>query len=260
MYRFLFRPKWLLFHLGVLLLVVLMVNLGLWQLRRLDQRKDFNAEVRSHETAPERPVGEVLPVGTTPDAKSLQWYQVTATGTYLTDQQVLVVNVSQDGAPGVDPVVPLQLDDGRLLLVNRGFVVNGMDVPPPPSGEVTIVGRLRPSQKRATGALSDPADGVLTEVHRVDINRLQMQLDAPVLPMYVDLLRSDPAEPSDVIVPVAAPELTNGPHLGYAVQWAIFSLAVIVGWVLAVRRSIRKHREDLAEAEAAAAEPALEST
>jgi cytochrome oxidase assembly protein ShyY1 len=260
MYRFLFRPKWLLFHLGVLLLVVLMVNLGLWQLRRLDQRKDFNAEVRSHETAPERPVGEVLPVGTTPDAKSLQWYQVTATGTYLTDRQVLVVNVSQDGAPGVDPVVPLQLDDGRLLLVNRGFVVNGMDVPPPPSGEVTIVGRLRPSQKRATGALSDPADGVLTEVHRVDINRLQMQLDAPVLPMYVDLLRSDPPEPSDVIVPVAAPELTNGPHLGYAVQWAIFSLAVIVGWVLAVRRSIRKHREDLADAEAAAAEPALEST
>jgi surfeit locus 1 family protein len=211
MYRFLLRPKWLLFHLGILLLVILMINLALWQVRRMNEREDFNAEVRAHASAPIRPIEDVLPTGADVDPDDLQWYNVSATGTYLTDEQVLVVNVSQDGAAGVDPVVPLQLADGRL----------------------------RPSQKRDTGSLSDPAEGELTEVHRVDINRLQKQLDAPVLPMYVDLLDSTPPEPADQITPVAAPDLSEGPHLSYAVQWCIFSLAAVVGWVLAVRRSVR---------------------
>ena len=157
MYRFLLRPAWLAFHLGVLLLVVLMVNLALWQVRRLEEKRDFNAEVRAHSSAPVQPVEALLPPGADVEPADLQWYNVSATGTYLADEQVLVVNVSQGGSPGVDPVVPLRLDDGRLLLVNRGFVASGVDVPPPPSGEVTIVGRLRPTQTRATGALSDPA-------------------------------------------------------------------------------------------------------
>lgn len=239
MYRFLLRPKWLLFHLGIIGLVVLMINLGLWQLRRLDERKDFNAEVRAHAAAPVRPVEEVLPPGADVDPDQLQWYNVAATGTYLADEQVLGVNVSQDGVAGVDPVVPLQLADGRLLLVNRGFVINSATVPPPAEGTVQIVGRLRPPQKRGTGSLSDPAEGELSEVHRIDIERLQKQLDAPVLPMYVDLLDSTPPEPADLITPVAAPDLSEGPHLSYAVQWFIFSVAAIVGWVLAVRRSAR---------------------
>jgi cytochrome oxidase assembly protein ShyY1 len=239
MYRFLFRPRWLLFHLGIVLLVILMINLALWQLRRLDQRKDFNARVESRQHVDPRPVEDLLPAGADVDADELQWYRVSATGTYLPDAQVLVVNVSQDGSAGVDPVVPLQLADGRLLLVNRGFVVNGTDVPGVPLGPVQIEGRLRPSQKRGTGALSDPAEGVLTEVQRIDIDRLQQQLDAPVLPMYVDLLASAPAEPADQITPVAAPDLSEGPHLSYAVQWFIFSIAAVVGWVLAVRRSVR---------------------
>lgn len=248
MHRFLLRPKWLLFHLGVLLLVFTMVNLAFWQLRRLDEKRAFNAEVRSHQDADPRPVEELLPPDFDGDPNALQWYEVTATGTYLSDEQVLVVNVSQDGSAGVDPVVPLQLADGRLLLVNRGFVAAGVDVPAPPAGEVQILGRLRPSQKRGTGALSDPAEGDLAEVQRVDIGRLQQQLDAPVAPMYVDLLVSSPAEPADRIVPVASPTLDEGPHLSYAIQWFIFSTAVIVGWVLAVRRSVRKHRAELDEA------------
>ena len=42
MYRFLLRPKWIILHVVVLALVVTMINLGLWQLRRLGERQDFN--------------------------------------------------------------------------------------------------------------------------------------------------------------------------------------------------------------------------
>jgi cytochrome oxidase assembly protein ShyY1 len=220
----------------------------------MNERQDFNARVESRRELAPRPVEELLPPGAEGDADELQWYNVSATGTYLTDQQVLVVNVSQDGAAGVDPVVPLQLADGRLLIVNRGFVANGTTPPPAPAGEVTVVGRLRPSQKRGTGSLSDPAEGVLDEIQRVDLDRLQQQLGAPVLPMYIDLLESTPAEPAE-ITPVAAPDLSEGPHLSYAVQWAIFALAAIVGWVLAVRRSIRTHRRETTATDADALVP-----
>ena len=61
--------------------------------------------------------------------------------------------------------------------------------------------------------------------------------------MYLELLESNPAEPKSVSA-VAFPELGEGPHLSYAVQWAIFSISVAVGWVFAVRKSIRSRSGD----------------
>ena len=49
-YRFALRPKWLLSHVLVLALVVVMINLGFWQLRRLDEKKAHNASVRANES------------------------------------------------------------------------------------------------------------------------------------------------------------------------------------------------------------------
>ena len=72
--------------------------------------------------------------------------------------------------------------------------------------------------------------------------------------MYVDLRQSDPAE-SAVLEPVVKPDLSEGPHLSYAVQWFIFSVCVAVGWVLAVRHS-RQGRRGVPRAESTAAEAA----
>ena len=58
-----------------------------------------------------------------------------------------------------------------------------------------------------------------------------------VLPMYVEQLEVD-ATRRRVLQPIVAPTLDEGPHLSYTIQWFVFSVCVIVGWVLAVRRSI----------------------
>jgi hypothetical protein len=60
MYWFLLRPKWIAFTLGIVLLIVVMINLGLWQLRRLDERRTFNAAVEAHYNMPPRPLDSVL--------------------------------------------------------------------------------------------------------------------------------------------------------------------------------------------------------
>lgn len=240
MYRFLLKPRWLLFHLGVVLLIVLMVNLGLWQLHRWEDRKDFNAEVRARAVQPVVPVEQVVTADT--DGDDVQWRTVTASGTYLADEELIVVNRSQDGFSGVNVVTPLALADGTLVLVNRGFVPTTLDVPPTPTGDVVVTGRLRETQERALGQLTE-GEGELTEIFRIDIPLLAEQLPAPVLPVYIDLLSAEPAQ-GEVPVPLPDPDLSEGPHLSYMVQWWIFSLCVVVGWVLAVRRSVRQHRRD----------------
>ncbi len=240
MYRFLFSPRWLGFHLLVIVGIVTMINLGFWQLRRLDERKAFNAQVSERIADPPAPLDDVLQTGTDPD--SVEWRSVTARGTYVPAEQFLVVNRSQDGIGGTMVVTPLQLADGRLLLVERGFMPGTTPPPAAPAGTVDVAGRLRPSEERRTGQLSDPKEGELQEAQRLDIDRLAPQLDGQPVPMFIELTASRPAEPTPFPAPVTLPELTNGPHLSYAVQWFTFSVAVVVGWVLAVRKSLKTRR------------------
>ena len=239
MYRFLLRPKWIGFHVLVVAGIVVLVSLGFWQLRRLDERRDFNARVEARTDLPPAPLDEVLASGP-PD--EIEWRTVTVTGRYLPDEQFVIVNRSQGGRAGENVATPLDLGDGRTLIVNRGFVPLSVDVPPAPAGAVDVVGRVRQSQARRTGQLSDPAEGALTEVQRLDIPRLEGQLPGDVIPVYVDLLASRPAEAPGLPDPVQRPPLGEGPHLAYAVQWFIFAICVAIGWVLAVRRSSRSSR------------------
>jgi cytochrome oxidase assembly protein ShyY1 len=232
MYRFLFRPKWIGFHLLCILGVILMVYLSLWQFHRLDDRKAFNREVT------ERSSLSVVDVGTLDisDPAAVQWRPAGARGTYLPDEQVLIVNRSQGGVAGMNVLTPLLLDDGRAIIVNRGFIALNATPPAAPSGEVKVVGLLRSTEGRTTGQARE-ASGELTEFFRLDIARLQEQIEPELLNVALVAEVSEPAD-STTLRPVSSPELSEGSHLSYAIQWLIFATAVIVGWILAVRKSI----------------------
>ena len=177
MYRFLFSPRWLGFHLLVIVGIVTMVNLGFWQLRRLDERKAFNAQVSERIADPPAPLDDVLAAGADPD--SVEWRSVTARGTYLPAEQFLVVNRSQDGIGGTMVVTPLQLADGRVLLVERGFMPGTTPPPAAPAGTVDVVGRLRPSEERRTRTAQRPQGGRADRRRSaLDIARLAPQLRA----------------------------------------------------------------------------------
>src|ERR1700709_1862320 len=105
MYRFLLKPRWILFHVVVLVLVVVMINLAFWQIRRLHQREQFNDTVRSHAGQPVAPLADVLTPGVDPG--SVEWRKVSVAGRYLSAKQVVVENLSQDGEAGRNVVDPL---------------------------------------------------------------------------------------------------------------------------------------------------------
>src|SRR6056297_678260 len=256
-YGFLLRPRWIAFHLLVFGAVALMIWLGFWQLDRLDARREFNDTVTERIEEPPVPAADLLAdmgagadvdgTAVTVDPEGIEWRQVTATGTYL-DDQVLWFNRSQNGVAGDNVLTALVTDDGTTFVVNRGFVALSADVPAPPDGRVDVLARVRLPQERRTGELTDSSDGPVAEVRRIDLDQLAAQLPGTVPPIYLDLIDSRPAiTPADPL-PVPAPTLDDGPHLSYAVQWFIFAGCVLVGWVLALRRSITTNRQRLAGA------------
>ncbi len=212
------------------------VKLGIWQLDRLHGRRDVNARIRVGLALPARPLGDLL---ADHPATALGFRQVTVTGTYETSDEVILYGRTLDGENGNHLLTPLRPSDGGpLVIVDRGWVPFEMDSPPvdaaaPPSGEVTVTGALFPPDAMGGGALTTPT------VSRVDLTQLAATFGEDVLPMYVLLAEQDPAQPNDLPRPAPLPELTEGPHLSYAIQWFAFAMIALVGLVVLVRRDLR---------------------
>lgn len=247
MYRFALRPRWILSHLFVLALVVVMVSLGFWQLRRLDERRDRNAVVSSRLSQPIAPVDDVIAPADGPGAGAAVAYRrVTVQGTYLADEQVLVRGRSLAGAPGSWVMAPLRRSDGSIVVVNRGWIPNSgtlRAVPeelPTPTGPVTVRGLLQETQTRGDFGATDPPTGDLATLARVDVGRLARQLDGDVVPAWVQLTEQDPRPGRSDPRVLPPPELDEGPHLSYAGQWFTFSLIALVGYPLILRRNARE--------------------
>lgn len=246
-YRFALRPRWILSHLFVLALVVAMASAGFWQLDRLQEKQDRNEQVAARTSEEVVPVDALAEPGDFDAAADLEFRRVTATGTYLADQEVLVRSRSRDGAPGSWVVTPLELADGTAVAVNRGWISNSgqlESVPErytAPDGAVTVTGLVRRTETRGNFGPTDPADGTLDNLARADVARLDEQVPEDLLPFYVQLEDQEPVTPTaDAPVPVPIPALDEGPHLSYAVQWAIFTTVALVGYPLILRRRARE--------------------
>jgi cytochrome oxidase assembly protein ShyY1 len=250
-YSFLLRPKWIAFHLLVFGSIALMIWLAFWQLDRLDQRRAFNDLVAEQIDQPPAPLEQLL-AEAGDDPESIEWRQTIVTGQYLPDQ-ILWFNRSQDGIAGDNVLTAIVTESGTTVVVNRGFVPLGVDVPAAPTVETELLARVRLPQERQRGELTDTsdADAAVTEVRRIDLGQLSAQLPGEVAPVYLDLIDAIPPIGPDDPAPVPPPTLDEGPHLSYAAQWFIFAACVLVGWVLAVRRSIRSRQRAAVTAAAA---------
>ena len=244
MRRFL-RPWWVVSHVLVLALIVVMLNLGFWQLRRLEERRDLNT-LQAERTAEEAVVpGELVAAAAAGGVEVVEYRVVEVTGRYRAADEVAVRNRTFGGLPGVWLLTPLALAEGPAVVVNRGWVPQSGSDPagrppsPVPDGEVTVRGHVRLSQQRTGLGVADPARGRLASLARPDIDRYAAQLDYPVYPFYLQLTGQDPP-PGDYPVMVALPAPGDGPHLGYAVQWFIFTAIAVVGYPLGLRQVSRR--------------------
>ena len=234
--RRLFSPRWVLVHLGVALLVFVMINLGFWQLRRLDEKKIFNARVAAHTAAPVTDYTKRIPSTLAPE-----WSRVQLAGQYDEEHTVTIINRSQDGSAGYDIAVPFITEDGSRILINRGFVPLAVKHPGAPSGTIRVVGYLRKTQSRTAVGAIDSTSSTNTEFQRFDLPLIAKATDVSLLDTtYVQLIKESVSSPSQWPATVAMPALDEGPHLSYAVQWFFFSATALTAWVLVVRRKLRE--------------------
>ena len=249
-YRFALRPKWILSHVLIVLLVVVMVNLGFWQLRRLHEKQAANRAVVANTARPEVAVGDILRPGDDFAAGSASAFRrVTATGVYDVTNEVVVRARSLNEHPGVWVLTPLRLPDGTALIVNRGFLPTAgtPDAVPadaePPAGTVTVHGLVQATETHGTFGATDPADGRLFDLARADIARIAKQTGYPLFPAYLQLKASEPTQAGSFPTPLPDPTLDEGPHLSYAIQWFLFSTIAVVGYPLILRRRARNGDE-----------------
>lgn len=245
MYAFAKRPKWIVSHVLVLILIVTMTGMGLWQIQRHNDRQEANAEVvdRLSEpvvaldtlTGPEDPfrIGE-----------DLRWRIATVTGVYQPDDEVLVLGRTYNNAAGYWALTPLLTSDGSAVAINRGWVPfsPGPGEPRPesaaPTGEVTVQGLIRETVTPEGLQSADPTEGTLDALARADLERFEAQLDYDLYPVFIQLEQQAPPV-GELPIPVPRPDQDSGPHLSYAFQWAVFTLTAIIGYPLVLRRVAR---------------------
>lgn len=234
--RRLLRPSWIISHIFVLALLVSTVNLGFWQLRRLEERKSNNAQIMETTSRESVSVNDLY----LHDKDSYQNYvPVRAKGTFDENREVYLINRSRDAVPGVEVInsFALETDPVSHVVVNRGYLPYKIfndgksELWKPPSKMLELEGYI----------MLAFSDGKLrgNEINRIDIDLLSAEWGVPLLPVY---LQQNQQTMNDWPAQIKPPELTEGSHFSYAVQWFIFTLIGLIGYPLVLRRVIADDR------------------
>lgn len=253
-WRFLFTGRWAGYVAFTVAFAIACSALGSWQLARRAEAQAAIVKIdRNYDSAP-LPLDEVLPTRES-FTDSQEWTPVELHGTYLTDQQLLARTRPLSGSPGFEVLVPLQLADGSVFIVDRGWVPTGNaqdypdDIPAAPTGPVTVIARLKPGEPSLPGRTA-PSGQVAT----IQLGEIAGILDRPTFTgAYGRMVSEDPA-PAERPVAIPKPIRDEGPHLSYALQWFVFALLGFVGLGWAMRQEYRViNAADPAEQERAAA-------
>ncbi|WP_432548869.1 SURF1 family cytochrome oxidase biogenesis protein [Kineococcus sp. SYSU DK004] len=237
------EPRWVRGLVLAVVVAVACVVLGQWQWHRRAERTERNASLVGNYDRDPVAVDEVLPADGTPLTAADTWTPVRASGEYAAGSTALVRNRPREEAAGYEVLVPLVLDDGTVLVVDRGWLPAGSTsrapdvVPAPPAGRVEVVARVRaweePSERAAPpGQVATIAAGPVAEqVGAAGAGGLRGG--------YALLASESPAPAGAAPLPPARPQVDEGPHLAYTVQWYGFALTALVVWVVAGRREQR---------------------
>jgi surfeit locus 1 family protein len=221
-----------------------MIGLGIWQLQRLQERRAANAEIRTLMAQPALSL-----MGST--GKLPEYTPVQGSGVYDFASEIVLRDRAHDQAPGVHVLTPLRLDGSdKAVLVDRGWIpytqadlaarvaVDG------PAGPVTVLGIARASQARSFFLLPadptpSPGASRLDAWFWVNIPQIQGQMPYPLLPFFLEAApRADLS-----ILPISEYDdidLSDGPHLSYAIQWFSFAAILIIGSVVLWRQRRRR--------------------
>jgi surfeit locus 1 family protein len=244
----LLKGHWLFKHIAVFLVLIVLINFGFWQLRRLEEKRTRNRNILAALDQP-----PLTLTGQDVDPATLHFHRVQVTGTFDNEVSMILRNRLLEGVSGVDILTPLHLSGSdQAVLVDRGWIPRGNRDPAPEeraaydvSGEVTIQGiayqgQPRPALISFLAPSSQEGQPPTRAWSRVDIEHIQEQLPYRLLPIFIEQA-PDPTETSSDL-PRRAGNITldEGPHLGYAIQWFSFALILVITYAFFIRQELQK--------------------
>lgn len=222
-----------------------MVGLGVWQLSRLEQRRAQNVLIAQRMAQP--PLW--LTGAPLMNVDELEHRQAQVRGEFDFAHEIVWKGQAYGGASGLDVITPLRIAGGDVaVLVNRGWISYLQAEPDQravyhlPTGEVEITGRLRRPDVRTSPLLPadpplGPAQPRLDAWFWLDVDQIQKQIPYRLLPLILD--QAAGADPAQLPISGDAVDLSDGPHLGYAVQWFAFAAIALAGPLVYWRASRR---------------------
>jgi surfeit locus 1 family protein len=219
---------------GLMLVAAVCLRLGIWQVQRLSERRAANQIARTARAEP----ALQLAAGAGRTAEELSDHWVEAQGVYDPEHEVVIRGEALQGAPGVHVVTPLLLvGSDSAVLVLRGFV------PAADAVRADLDSLVEPGTVRVRGLASPiPSGGGQPLEHagrttwaRLDLQALRERIPYPLLPV---VLRQAPdSSLARLPMRLAPAELSDGPHLNYAIQWSLFAGMAVAFAVLVVGRT-----------------------
>jgi cytochrome oxidase assembly protein ShyY1 len=251
--------RWAIYLALAILFAIACAYLSNWQFGRNAWRTEQLALIAQNYDAKPVALDALVPAGGKLDPGD-EWRPVRLTGKYLSDQQLLARNRAHGGTAAYEVLVPFQLDDGRVIVVDRGWEPPGDNrpqpdsVPAPPAGEVTVIARLQPGEPLPPSGRAAPTGQVPSINLPLIADKVDVASGDSIEKSAYALMVSESPAPASQPTALEPPSDDPGPYLSYAVQWILFAVMgfVFIGYVI---RSELKHRREEAEARAAGREP-----
>jgi cytochrome oxidase assembly protein ShyY1 len=168
-------------------------------------------------------------------AATNEWRRISARGSYEADNTVVVRYQTRKSSSGIDVVVPFTLETGEAVLVDRGWMLSENtgtavnNIPDPPSGTVTLTGWVRRNATGASTAVTEPSAAAPASTRAVSSVTISQRLDLPLLRGFV-ILEDETPPPQEPLLDAELPEVGNGPHFFYGLQWWFFGALAVGGF------------------------------
>lgn len=246
---------------GLLALVMVVIvagvciRLGFWQLHRLEQRRQYNLAVAEAMQSPPLRLDASGLDSIRRQPADFVFRRAVATGAFEPGSEVLLRGRADGGRPGVHLISLLRIEStGEPLLVNRGWIpsADAATADPRPfriAGTRTVEGMLQampPPDSDPSGLPIELPDTTISSYRRLTSQAFPPAVAGELPILYLQQVTGSGATAS-LPSPLPRPELTEGSHLGYAIQWFSFAAIAIIGFAVTVRLRLRKaeshHRE-----------------
>jgi len=227
MFKNLTKPRWIALTAFLLIMIYLFIRLSDWQFDR------YNTRIQNNEITTTALSSEPINLTDLSQVSELKdWQKVSINGEFINSDAKLLRRQYLESSLGFWVITPLKLDNDQVILVNRGWIpiaessTSQQEIPSSPQGDVTIIGYVQTLKDNR----SEPEDLPLNQINYLNSNNFSSQ---PLSTNFLQLASMSPMDNQVAIIPL--PELSNGPHFSYAIQWILFALMLPIGWYVLLK-------------------------